>query len=189
MWANITSYNHGPKVVWNKIPILQDAWARFPNAKWIWWLDIDIIIMTHSVDLQAHVLSHDGMRRNLLYDTDLPGVGGGPLGFKSLADPNPEDVNFLIAADAWGMNAGSFLMRRGEWTDWVLEMWDDPLAIAQDWVFAENDGWTHLFTKHQMVRDHTGNTHQRALNSYPHYNGLGEHWEEGDLVVHFAGCG
>lgn len=190
MWANITSYNFGgAKVVWNKIPIMQDAFARFPKAKWIWWLDIDIIIMTPSLDLHTLVLSPQGMMRSLMVDKRLPGVGGGYLGFNSLPKVEPDQINFILAIDNWGMNLGSFLMRRGIWTDWVLELWADPLATAKDWTFQENDGWTHIFKAHKVVRDHTGLTHQRALNSYPAYNALGQHWQKGDLVVHFAGCG
>jgi hypothetical protein len=189
VWANITSYDFGAKIYWNKIPILRDVFDRFPKAKWIWWLDLDIIIMTPSLDLHTHVLSKEGMLEHMLIDQEIVGVGGGPLGFKTLADPNPNDMNFLIAQDFWGQNVGSFLMRRGDWSDWVLEMWADPLATAKDWVFPENDGWTHLFKNHQIVRDHTAIMKQRALNAYPNYNDLGEHWEQGDLLVHFAGCG
>ena len=145
--------------------------------------------MTPSLDLHTHVLSDEGMLRNMLIDEEIVGVGGGPLGFRTLADPKPDDMNFVIAEDLWGQNVGSFFMRRGEWSDWVLEMWADPLATATDWVFPENDGWTHLFKNHQIVRDHTAIVNQRALNAYPEYNQLGEHWQEGDLLVHFAGCG
>ena len=168
---------------------MQDAFDRFPNAKWLWWLDIDIIIMTSSLDLHTHVLSDEGMRRNLRLDEMLVGVGGGLLGFKSIDSIEPDSINFLLASDSWGMNVGSFLMRRSVWSDWVLEMWAGPLATQQDWLFQESDGWTHLFKSHKIVHDHTGHTNQRALNGYPAHNGLGEHWEEGDLLVHFAGCG
>ena len=190
MWANITSYNFSDaKVVWNKIPIMQDAFVRFPNAKWLWWLDIDIIIMSPSVDLHTLVLSNEGMMQNLVVNTSLPAVGGGPLGYNTLPKIDPDDINFILATDSWGMNLGSFLMRRGIWTDWVLEMWADPLATAKDWIFQENDGFTHIFKSHKVVRDHTGHTNQRALNAYPAYNNLGQAWQKGDLVVHFAGCG
>lgn len=183
------SYNFGPKIYWNKIPIIQDTFARFPNAEWIWWLDLDIILMTPSVDIHTHLLTPDGMLRNLLINESIVGVGGGPLGFSTLINPDPANMNFIIAQDHWGQNVGSFLMRRCSWTDWVLEMWADPLATEQPWTFPENDGWTHLFVNHQIVRDHVAIVNQRALNAYPSYNPLGEPWELGDLLVHFAGCG
>lgn len=189
MWANITSYNFGPKIYWNKIPILRDAFDRFPKAKWIWWLDLDIIIMTPSLDLHTHILSDEGMLRNIEFDKELGRVGGGLLGTKTIASAEPDDMHFLISTDNWGMNVGSFLMRRSYWSDWVLEMWADPLATKQGWIMPENDGWVHLYRFHDIVRNHTACLNQRALNAYPSYNALGQHWHEGDLLVHFAGCG
>ena len=189
MWANITSYNFGPKIYWNKIPILRDAFDRYPKAKWIWWLDLDIIIMTPSLDLYSHVLSDEGMLRNIELDKELGRVGGGKLGTKTIASAKPEDMHFLISSDNWGMNVGSFLMRRSYWSDWVLEMWADPLATSQGWIMPENDGWVHLYRFHKIVQNHTACLNQRALNAYPSYNVLGQHWQEGDLLVHFAGCG
>lgn len=44
MWANITTYNlpHGEKIYWNKIPIVQEAFIRYPKMEWVWWMDMDI---------------------------------------------------------------------------------------------------------------------------------------------------
>ena len=30
---------------------------------------------------------------------------------------------------------------------------------------------------------------QQSMNAYPDYNALGQHWQPGDHIVHFAGCG
>jgi hypothetical protein len=189
MWANISSYDFGAKIYWNKIPILQDAMRRYPHAEWFWWLDLDIIIMTPSLDLHSHVLSPAAMQRTFEFDQPIYSPGGGDSGFRTPAAYDYDGVNFIIANGGWGMNVGSFLMRRGQWSDWLLEMWADPLATKQDWIFPENDGWTHMWQNHQIVRDHTGLTSQRVLNAYPPYNSLGKNYAPGDLLVHFAGCG
>lgn len=189
LWANITSYNFGAKIYWNKIPILREAFDRFPEAEWIWWLDLDIIIMTPSLELYNHILSPAALRKQSLVNQTIVGVGGGPLGFTTHLHADPEDMNMVIAMDHWGQNVGSFFMRRSTWTDWALDMWADPLATAQNWTFPENDGWTHLYKHHPIVRNHTAIVNQRSINAYPSYNGLGKHWQAGDLLVHFAGCG
>ena len=46
-----------------------------------------------------------------------------------------------------------------------------------------------MYRHHPIVRRHTVCTDQRALNAYPAYNTLGDHWQPGDHSVHFAGCG
>ena len=189
MWANFSSYTFGPKVYWNKIPILQEAWRRYPQAEWLWWLDLDIIIMTPSLDLESHILPRGGLQRQLVLDEFLHVPGGGLSKMKTPAHMKDEDVNFIIDSGGWGMNVGSFLMRRSEWSDWLLDMWADPLATAKDWIFPENDGWTHLWNNHEIVRKHTGLVKQRSMNAYSPWNPNGAHYEDGDLLVHFAGCG
>src|SRR5271170_6562899 len=42
--------------VWGKLPAILDAFRRYPQAEWVWWLDIDAIIMTPEIDLFHHLL-------------------------------------------------------------------------------------------------------------------------------------
>ena len=189
MWAETTSYNFGPKIYWNKIPILQEAFRRFPRAQWVWWLDLDAIIMTSSLDLHAHILSAEGMEPKLARGEFLRGAGGFNTTMTMPATFKPADANFIVDNGGWGINVGSFFMRRGGWSDWVLEMWADPLATAKDWMFPEQDGFIHMWMHHEVVRNHTALMRQRALDSYSPWNPNGANYEDGDLVVHFAGCG
>ena len=191
MWANMTSYNlpDGSPIYWNKIPILKEAFARYPHAEWIWWMDVDIIIMNMSLNIYDHVLSREGMAEHALLDEPIHGAGGSDTGYRTPPKYRPEDINFVISKDAWGMNVGNFLMRRSEWSNWLLDLWIEPLYIAQNWVFPENDAWTHMWQKHKIVQDHALCMDQRSMNAYPEYNFLGEHWQPGDHIVHFAGCG
>ncbi|KAL8903411.1 MAG: hypothetical protein Q9171_007412 [Xanthocarpia ochracea] len=191
MWANISTYNlsHGEPIYWNKIPVLQEAFIRYPDVEWVWWMDMDIIITNHSLSLWDHVLSPEGMARNVVLDQMINKPGGGASGWKTPPSYNYSEVNFMIASGGWGMNIGNFLMRRSYWSEWLLDLWIDPFYIKEFTTFPENDGWTHMYRHHPIVRKHTVCTNQRALNAYPSYNHLGEHWQPGDHSVHFAGCG
>ncbi|KAL8808955.1 MAG: hypothetical protein Q9200_003861 [Gallowayella weberi] len=191
MWANITTYNlsHGEPIYWNKIPVLQEAFIRYPHVEWVWWMDMDIIIMNHSLSIWDHVLSPEGMARNAVLNQTINKPGGGPSGWRTPPSYNHSEVNFIIASGGWGMNIGNFLMRRSYWSEWLLDLWIDPFYIKEFTTFPENDGWTHMYRHHPIVRTHTVCTNQRALNAYPSYNSLGEHWQPGDFAVHFAGCG
>ncbi|KAL8733721.1 MAG: hypothetical protein Q9166_001914 [cf. Caloplaca sp. 2 TL-2023] len=191
MWANISTYNlsHDEPIYWNKIPVLQEAFIRYPDAEWLWWMDMDIIIMNHSLSLWDHVLSPEGMARNAVLDTVINKPGGGASGWKTPPSYNYSEVNFMIASGGWGMNIGNFFMRRSYWSQWVLDLWIDPMYVKAFTTFPENDGWTHMYRHHPIVQKHTVCTNQRALNAYPAYNPLGEHWQPGDHSVHFAGCG
>jgi len=191
IWANFTTYNISEEAptYWNKIPVLQEAFVRYPNAEWIWWLDIDIILMNHSLNLWDHVLSPKAMERQAVLDQPLNQPGGGFSGWYTPPKYKWEDVNFIISSGGWGMNVGNFFMRRSRWSEWLLDLWTDPLYVKQGWTFPENDAWTHMYRHHPIVQKHTLCTPQRALNAYPAYNPLGEHWQEGDHSIHFAGCG
>ncbi|KAJ5927808.1 hypothetical protein N7466_006764 [Penicillium verhagenii] len=191
MWANMTSYNFpdGTPIYWNKIPILKEAFVRYPDAEWVWWMDMDIIIMNMSLSIYDHVLSPEGMARNILLNETMHGPGGGEIGHRTPLTYKHDDVNFVISQDNWGMVVGNFLMRRSIWSDWLLDLWTDPLYIAQGWVFPEQDAWAHMWKYHKKVKDHAVCMKQRSMNAYPEYNLLGDHWKPGDHVIHFAGCG
>lgn len=191
LWANITTYNlsHGEPIYWNKIPVLQEAFIRYPHVEWVWWMDMDIIIMNHSLSIWDHVLSPEGMARNVVLNQTINKPGGGPSGWKTPPSYNYSETNFIIASGGWGMNIGNFFMRRSYWSQWLLDLWIDPMYIKAFTTFPENDGWTHMYRHHPIVRNHTVCTNQRALNAYPSYNSLGEHWQPGDHSIHFAGCG
>ena len=74
----------------------------------------------------------------------------------------------LITQDEYfGLNTGSFLIRRGGWAEWVLSLWGDRVFVEQGWVFKEQDALLHLVTSHELVRKGVGMVRQRVLNAYP----------------------
>jgi len=52
--------------VWGKLPAIMHAMETHPSADWVWWLDIDALIMTSSIDLYDHLLSPEVLRTRLL---------------------------------------------------------------------------------------------------------------------------
>ncbi|MCJ1396828.1 hypothetical protein MMC11_000018 [Xylographa trunciseda] len=223
LWANISAFPvpKAPTPHWSKIPILRAAFAAYPSATWLWWLDLDALIMTPSLPLHE-----------LLSPTTLPSVllpAGTPIrgivgptkynvsfptrfvsGWESTRAPDADALQMLVTQDEmFGINTGSFALRRGAWADWVLEMWTDGRFVESDWVFKEQDALLHLMLQHEVVRDAVGVVRQRALNAYPtdrqeretgveggawlqgktEEEARGMMWRKGDLVVHLAGCG
>lgn len=126
MWAKTSSYDHGEHVVWNKNPYLKEAFVHFPNVKLLYWLDIDIIIMILSIILHDHILTKADRNKNGAFGKELGRVGGGSLGYTTPVTVDENQINLIISSDRWGMNAGTSLMRGSNWTDWLLDMWDDP---------------------------------------------------------------
>ena len=59
MTVDLSSYKitHKTHAVWGKLPAILEAFEKFPHAEWIWWLDVDAVIMTPEIDLFNFLLS------------------------------------------------------------------------------------------------------------------------------------
>ena len=59
MTVNLSSYliTHTTHPVWGKLPAILEAFEKYPQAEWVWWLDIDAIIMSPDVDLYSSFLN------------------------------------------------------------------------------------------------------------------------------------
>jgi galactosyl transferase GMA12/MNN10 family len=145
--------------------------------------------MTPSFDLGAELLSHAAIAKNILNDTMVK-LGGDERGrphVKTHPSPCISDIDFLIAQDQNGFNAGSFLLRRSFFTRFLLEMWVDPIFLFRDSPGREQDTILDLFLQHPIIREHTGLIDMHWFNAYP-VGGTGTGWSDGDVAVHFAGC-
>jgi hypothetical protein len=158
-----------------------------PRAKWVWWLDLDAIIMTPGINLNSHVLSHEALLSRLIKGEELMAGGERHTGLYTSKDPKPENIDLIVSQDHNGLNAGSFMIRRSEFSKWLLDIWYDPFFVDKDWPGKEQDAILHMVLNHKIVRDHTGYVPQRVLNAYS-VGGDNMGWKTGDLVVHFAGC-
>lgn len=188
-WANFSEYKMAElHPVWSKVPVLADAFDKYPKAKWVWWLDIDAIIMTPTIDLSSHLLNAQSMYQMLRKGESYQLRGAGRAGVFDLPEnPDPEKIHMLISGDHNGINAGSFFLRRSEWTDMFLDLWLDPFYISQTWPGKEQDAIIHMLQHHKFVQEHVGILPQRSINAYCEGD-ENMRWHTGDLVVHFAGC-
>lgn len=184
-FINIGKYDLGDIApVWKKLPAIVEAFNDHPDAQWLFWLDLDAIIMTPEQDLQSLILSRDGMRKHFHLGAELHNGGEGNFWPH---EPDFENIDFIIAQDHNGINAGSFLLRRTQFTQMLLDMWADPFFMHASFMQKEQDALIHLLKHHKTIREHTGIAKQRAINAFvegPSWM----MWEDGDLLVHLAGC-
>lgn len=189
LFVNITKFElNGAHPVWGKLPAIVEAFETHPDVEWVWMLDLDAIIMTPSVDLNSHLLRPDVMMKNLRIDSPIMRGGGRDSGVKTFNNPTPENIDLIVSQDLNGLNAGSFLIRRSQFTRMLLDMWADPLFTNADWIALEQDSLAHLIFSHPMIREHVGFVEQHLINSYPYPGIKNGGFVDGGLVVHFAGC-
>lgn len=118
-WVDISRFdggNYGPH--WKKLPAIIETFQTFPDAQWIWMLDVDAIIMSPEVDIVKRLLTHNGMRNELLRNETIKRT---EYFTQSQIDVN--DIDLVIAQDHGNINTGSFMVRRTESVQWILDMW------------------------------------------------------------------
>jgi len=146
-FIDISKYDlGGSHAVWKKIPAIVEAFNTYPDAQWVFWLDLDAIIMTPEQDLNSLLLSKSAMQKALAVGDRHHGPGWEPLSTFQQAVVDFENTDMLIAQDHNGVNAGSFLIRRSKYTRWLLDMWADPFFMHMTWHAREQETLvrTHL---------------------------------------------
>ncbi|KAI9783523.1 MAG: hypothetical protein M1839_003693 [Geoglossum umbratile] len=190
VFTNITKYDiEGYHAVWAKIPSIAQAFSEHPNAEWVWWLDLDAIIMSPTFDFRTQLLSHAAIAQNILNDTAvrLSDDATNRPHIKTHPSPRIPDIDVIIGQDQNGFNAGSFLLRRSFFTRFLLEIWVDPLFLTRDTPGREQDAILDLYLQHPIVREHTGLVEMHWFNAYS-VGGPEMGWRDGTVAVHFAGC-
>jgi len=191
--------------VWAKISAIMEVFAMYPSTEWVWWLDVDAIIMTTHLDLYEHLLNPDAMRArlvagDLLIPNDrVPGTSHHSL-LTGEVDPevlstdfktmNPSEIDIICVQDKGGFNAGSFFIRNNALMQLFVDLWSDPILVEYadiHWFQKEQDLFLYLIFEHPTLRKRVGWVKQNLINAYHESRG-GEQWESGDLVVHFPNC-
>lgn len=123
-----------------------------------------------------------------------------PISLSPTGDNSSSSIDLIIPQDCEGFNLGSFLVRRSQWTDRLLDIWFDPIAYEQmhlAWDHKEQDSLEYLYTNQPWIRSHVAFIPTRKINSLPpgacgpsgtkepklHY-----HQEDRDFLVNMAGC-
>ena len=125
---------------------------QFPDTEWFWWLDLHTYIMEPQISLEKHFLNnlYNATYRTLdtfnplNLPTDLPYV-----------DYN-QPIDMVITQDCGGFNLGSFLIRRSEWSEMLLDIWWDPAMYEQmhmQWEHKEQDALETLYSTQAWIRE------------------------------------
>lgn len=154
-----SSWDRERPISWSKVPFLLSHLNKLPEGEIVWLSDADVYMTNMNLRLEDHVL---------------------PL--------LPQGKDMLMPYDACGhVNAGNLFMRNTpRLRDFWKRVYEQTDVIYHIWW--ENAGILKLMEKNQSDRDmiEVSREHKR-FNAY--LMGLkGEPlWEQGDLLVHFAG--
>jgi len=200
-------YAHEWRESWEKVDSIRNAFAKYPKAEWVWWLDLNTYVMEPHRSLQTHIF--DDLTKNIYRDINVynplnishppTDIFLDPDSQSPVGDGDPSSINMILSQDCGGFNLGSFFMRRSDWTNRLLDIWWDPVLYEQmhmQWAHKEQDAFQQLYTSQPWIRKHTAFLPQRMVNAFPpgacdtktvpdliHYN-----QKERDFLVNMAGC-
>lgn len=187
-------YSHEWRESWEKVDILKQAFRQYPSAEWFWWLDLHTYIMEPRVSLEEHIFDklENATHRQLDFN---------PLNIEKNAPfvDYSSPIELLVTQDCGGFNLGSFLIKKGEWSETLLDIWWDPVFYEQmhmTWEHKEQDALETLYTTQSWIRERTAFLPLRSINAFPpgacsqEANDPRYFYDERDrdFVVNMAGC-
>ncbi|KAK7921150.1 glycosyltransferase family 34 protein [Apiospora marii] len=174
---------NGSPLSWAKVPAMRHAMAKYPNARFFWYLDQNSLIMNPSLKVEDYVMSARKLESNMI--KDLPVVPPDSI-IKTFSHLKGDDVSFVLTQDKEGLSSGSFIIRNGDWAEFFLDTWFDPLYRSYNFQKAETHALEHIVQWHPTILSKLAIVPQRLINAYS--KGQGDLYKEDDIVVRFPGC-
>jgi len=108
--------------------------AAYKYSEYFWYLDQDAIIMNPSLSLEDHVLG----RLNSLMRRDVPIIPPSSV-IKTYRHVPAERMQFILTQDREGLQPGSMLISNGEWANYLLDAWYDPMLRFYNFAKGERN--------------------------------------------------
>jgi hypothetical protein len=181
---NLTRSLEGHNINWSKITEGIQVLLASEPYDWIWFADIDLLIMNQQIKIEKLVKS--AVAKNYLEKlekaTDVSNIT-----LNSIADT----TDIIIAKDGNGFNFGSILVRNSDFSRWVFqEMWNKRAesSIPMYNAWHEQAVFTHLTKTVPGLNSHMSVVPQKYFNAYSNQEGRMHYkYMRGDFVIHFPG--
>ncbi|RYP28015.1 hypothetical protein DL767_007415 [Monosporascus sp. MG133] len=185
LFAKVGDYDlEGSPGSWSKVVATRHAMTKYPDAKYIWYLDQDSLIMNPRLKVEDYVMGTSRLEDIMI--RDLPVVPPDSI-IKTFSNMKGDDVSLAITQDKDGLAVGSFIVRNGEWAKFFLDTWFDPLYRSYNFQKAELHTLEHIVQWHPTILSRLAILPQRAINAYSRPD-RGEQYKDGDIAVRFAHC-
>ena len=108
--------------------------TKFPDASYIWFLGQDSLIMDPKVSIHKDIMSPANLDKSM--------IRGQPVALpasiiKTSHHLKPDQVELAITQDKSGMTPESMILKNGEWAEFFLDTWYDPLFRSYNFKKAE----------------------------------------------------
>ncbi|PTB63024.1 glycosyltransferase family 34 protein [Trichoderma citrinoviride] len=169
---------------WSKLMAMRHALSKFPECRFVWYLDQDAYIMDMNRSLEEQLLNRG--RLESLMIKNYPVVPPDSI-IKTFSHLRADEVDLIVSQDSSGLVAGSIVVRNSQWGKFLLETWMDPLYRSYNFQKAERHALEHIVQWHPTILSKLALVPQRALGPYTRTD-QGDAYQDGDFVVMFTGC-
>jgi hypothetical protein len=164
-FPNTTDYDlmDGTPPSWSTVPALRHAMTLHPHTPWMWFLGSSALIMNPRESLRDKILEPRRLEKSMI--PDQPVVPPDSV-IKTFAHTKGERVDLILSQDAQGLAGDSILLRTGEWAQFFLDAWFDPLYRSYNFQKAEGHALEHMVQWHGTVLAKLALVPSRIINSY-----------------------
>jgi mannan polymerase II complex MNN11 subunit len=124
---------------WARIPAIRHAMSTYKYSEYFWYLDQDAIIMNPSLSIESHILSP----LNTLIRRDVPIVPPDSV-IRTYRHTPPQRIQFIISQDKTGLQPGSMIAKSGDWANYLLDAWYDPMFRFYNFAKAEQNALVQI---------------------------------------------
>lgn len=159
--------------------------TMYPDCQYMWFLEQNAYITNKAVAMHTDIMSPAALEANMLREQPIAPPEGV---IRTHAKLKGEAVELAVVQDFEGLATGSFVLKNGDYAEFLLDtMWNE-LYRQYRFQRAETHALSHVVQWHQTVLSRLAILPQNLISSYSTTK-LGKAYQDGDLVVLFKGCG
>jgi mannan polymerase II complex MNN11 subunit len=113
---------------------MRHAISKFPNCKYIWYLDQHALIMNSHSRVEEDLMGAQRLEEMML--KDHPVVPPESI-IKTFSHLKARDIDLVVTQDKDGLATNSLVVRNGEWAKFFLDTWFDPMYRNYNFQKAE----------------------------------------------------
>lgn len=115
--------------------------TKFEHTPYFFFLDDHTIITNLNLKVEEHIM--EAQRLESLMIVDVPIVPPDSV-IKTFTHLKGDRVDFVLTQDKEGLGHNSFILRKGEWSKYLLDAWFDPLYRSYNFQKAERHALEHI---------------------------------------------
>lgn len=119
---------------WTRVVAMRHAFTKYPDASYVWFLDQNALIMDPKVSIHRDIMARDNLNKVMI--RNQPVVLPDSI-IKTWRQLSPDQVDLVLTQDKGGMSHESMVLRNGEWAEFFLDTWYDPLIKSYNFKKAE----------------------------------------------------